>query len=59
MDAWNSGQHSRLITAFANVFFTINYSFNFYCYCLANQEIRQAVFKLLSSTFSSLQEMWR
>ena len=38
----------RLLSAICNVFFTINYSFNFYFYCLTNKDIREAFITLIS-----------
>ena len=46
LEYWNEVQPSRLITAICNVFFTFNYSFNFYLYCLANKEIRTTFISL-------------
>ena len=46
LEAWYKVNNSRLISAVCNVFFTINYSFNFYFYCLANKEIRDAFISL-------------
>ena len=48
LDGWAKVHNSRLITAFCNFLFTINYSFNFYFYCLANKEIQGAFFSLFS-----------
>ena len=46
VECWYKVHNYRLISALCNVFFTINYSCNFYFYCLANKEIRAAFISL-------------
>ena len=48
LEGWYNVSNNRLISAICNAFFTMNYSFNFYFYCLANKEIRGAFFSLIT-----------